>query len=133
MPRLVYALLANDLIVDRESGSVSFIRAVEHAQVRALPARLPSLWLGSLWELDGSGAFAVELRLRAPSGGQTVLGRQDIPAAQSRLHRLNFHLGGLELAEEGRHALLLALHGGEKPLKAAELPLYVLKVAGKDS
>ncbi|WP_027177123.1 hypothetical protein [Desulfovibrio aminophilus] len=129
MPRLVYALLSGDLIVDRESGSVSFIRAVEHVQVRALPARLPALWLGSLWELDGSGAFAVELRLRAPSGAQSVLGRQDVPAAQSRLHRLNFRLGGLDLTEEGRHALILALHGGDKPIKAAELPLYVIKVA----
>jgi hypothetical protein len=128
MPRLVYAVLANDMIVDRESGSTSFIRTLEHVLTPALPARLAGVCLGTLWELDGAGPFSVEVRLHTPSGKKTALGKQEVLPAEARMHRLNFRLGGLALEEEGRHAVVLALIQDGKALKAAEMPLYVLKV-----
>jgi hypothetical protein len=127
MPRLVYALLANDMLVDRESGSTSFIRTVEHVLVPVLPVRLPNICLGTLWELDGAGPFSVEVRLHAPSGKKAALGKQEVLPAEARMHRLNFRLGGMGLEEEGRYAVVLVLIQNGKALKAAELPLYVLK------
>lgn len=133
MPRLVYAVLANDMIVDRESGSTSFIRTLEHVVTPALPARLPGVCLGTLWELDGPGPFSVEVRLQSPSGKKTVLGRQDVQPGEARMHRLNFRLGNLAVDEDGRYAVVLALIQSNSALKAAELPLYVIKVQPQQS
>ncbi len=41
MPKLIYALMCADLLIDKESSSTSFIRTIEHAVVPEMPSVLP--------------------------------------------------------------------------------------------
>ncbi|MUM77328.1 hypothetical protein GKC30_06760 [Pseudodesulfovibrio sp. F-1] len=127
MPRLVYALLCADLIIDRDSNSTSLIRTVEHAVVPALPATLPPLFFVSLWELDSEGGqpFTVSLTLTPPKGEGIMLGIQEVSPGATMLHKMNFQLPGLKVAAEGRHTLSAAIKTDSGWQTKVELPLFV--------
>jgi hypothetical protein len=133
MPKLVYALICADLIIDRDTSSTSFIRTVEHAVVPALPATLPPVFFASLWELgeDGGQPFTVSLTLTPPQGEATVLGMQEVTPGATMLHKMNFQLPGLKVTAEGRHTLSAAIRTGEGWTTLAELPLFVFRGAEK--
>ncbi|MGE4553084.1 MAG: hypothetical protein AB7D57_08230 [Desulfovibrionaceae bacterium] len=128
MAKLLYALLASDVIIDRETGASSFIRCFEHGAVRQLPAQVPPFYVASLWELDPQRAepFTVALQLRTPSGEKTLLGSNEVQPTGALLHKVNFRLPGLHVKEPGRHAIVVALKDGDRQVKAAELPVYVV-------
>ena len=52
MPKLIYALICSDLIIDKDTNSTSFIRTIEHAVVPEFPATLPSVYFASLLNLE---------------------------------------------------------------------------------
>lgn len=125
--RLLHSILCTDIIVDRESGSTSYIRAFEHGVVRRLPAQVPPFYVGTLWELDPKNKepFSVGLRMVAPSGETTPLGSNRVKPTGALLHKVNFAMPGLQVKEEGRHAMQVLLRAGDKPKVAMELPLFV--------
>ncbi len=129
MPELVYALICSDLIIDKDSNSTSFIRTVEHAVVQDFPAHLPPIYFASLWDLEGSGGqpFTISLALTAPSGESVTLGVQEVPGNDTMLHKMNFHLPGLTVQEEGKHVLSVNLKDGDNWLTCSNLPFYVFK------
>ncbi|MEF2146184.1 MAG: hypothetical protein V3573_12130 [Desulfovibrionaceae bacterium] len=125
--KLVYALLCSDVLVDRESGSASFIRAFEHGIVRKLPAVVPPCYVATLWESDPKmlEPFTLALTLISPSGEKQVLGKNEIQHTGAALQKVNFRLPGLNVTEQGRHTLVLAVKQGDTRSVAKELPLYV--------
>ena len=126
MPRLVYALLCKDLLVDKESSSTSFIRTVEHASVRKLPTRLPTIYVGSLWELqDAKSPFSVALQLISPDGTSDTLGMQEVRPEATLLHKLNFQLPGLTVKQTGLHFVAVSLKDDDDWHQVATLPLYI--------
>lgn len=127
MPKLIYALMCADLIIDKDSSSTSFIRTIEHAVVNELPAVLPPVFFASLWDLEGQGeeSFTVSLNLKAPNGESTTLGVQEVSPSGTMLHKMNFQLPGLKVEEEGKHVLSVALKNGEGWETKSELPLFV--------
>ena len=127
--KLLYAILCNDVIVDRESGAASFIKAFEHGTVRQLPAQVPPFFLGTLWELDPASKdeFAISMEVGSPSGKKQSLGSNQVKPTGAALHKINFQLPGLKVEEEGRHTITVSLTAkGRKPQAMAELPLYVI-------
>ncbi|ADU61236.1 MAG: hypothetical protein KUA35_01195 [Pseudodesulfovibrio sp.] len=133
MPKLVYALVCADLIIDRDSSSTSFIRTVEHAVVPSLPAVLPPVFFASLWDLEGNEnrPFTVSLRLTPPQGKGTILGVQELTPGATMLHKMNFQLPGLKVAAEGRHTISAAIKTEDGWKTLARLPLFVFKAADK--
>ncbi|WP_419786489.1 hypothetical protein [Pseudodesulfovibrio sp.] len=130
MSKLVYGLLTADLIVDRDSGSTSYIRTVEHAVVPEFPTVLPPIFFASLWDLEGkSEPFMVSLSLVGPGGVSKVLGEQEVTPGETLLHKMNFQLPGLKVEGEGRHAITAAVKQGNEWVTVAELPLYVFQAA----
>lgn len=128
MPKLVYALMSSDLIIDKESNSTSFIRTIEHAVVPELPAMLPPVFFASLWDINGDDTpFTVSLSLTPPEGNPMLLGIQEIKPAPTMLHKMNFQLPGLEVKGEGKHQLSVAIKVDENWETLAELPLFVFK------
>jgi len=128
MPKLVYALMSSDLIIDKESNSTSFIRTIEHAVVPELPAMLPPVFFASLWDINGDDTpFTVSLSLTPPEGNPMLLGIQEIKPAATMLHKMNFQLPGLEVKDEGKHQLSVAIKMDENWETLAELPLFVFK------
>lgn len=127
MAKLLYAIACNDIIVDRETGSTSFIRSIEHAVVSKLPAQLPPLYVGSMWEMDSSGEFSVALQLLHPDEKIETLGMQEVSAPETMLHKLNFHLPGLSVTQEGKHSLAVALKVGNGWETVAEIPFFIFK------
>ncbi|WP_285906026.1 hypothetical protein [Pseudodesulfovibrio pelocollis] len=133
MPKLIYALICADLIIDRDSSSTSFIRTVEHAVVPALPATLPPVFFASLWELGDTGGqpFTVSLTLTPPRGEGAMLGAQEVTPGATMLHKMNFQLPGLTVSDEGRHVLSAAIRTDSGWKTVAELPLFVFKGSDK--
>lgn len=129
MPELIYALICADLIIDKDSSSTSFIRTIEHAVVPELPATLPPVYFGSLWNLEEAGEdpFTVSLNLVPPQGESITLGLQEVTPSGTMLHKMNFQLPGLQVKEEGRHELTVGLKSGEDWEIKARLPLYVFR------
>lgn len=129
MPKLIYALMCADLIIDKESSSTSFIRTIEHAVVPELPAVLPTVFFASLWDLEGNdGApFTVSLNLVSPSGEALTLGVQEVTPGNTMLHKMNFQLPGLKVEEEGKHTVAVSMKNGREWETMAELPVFVFK------
>ncbi|MEF2231442.1 MAG: hypothetical protein V3571_10985 [Pseudodesulfovibrio sp.] len=127
MSKLIYALLTADLIIDRDSGSTSYIRTVEHAVVPEFPTALPPVFFASLWDLEGRQGepFTVSLALTPPEGEPMTLGVQEVRPGDTLLHKMNFQLPGLRVAAEGRHTLSAAVKAGDDWVTVAELPLFV--------
>jgi hypothetical protein len=129
MPKLLYALMCADMIVDKDTNATSFIRTVEHAVVPQLPAVLPPIYFASLWDLGDKGTegFTVALQLIPPEGKPTTLGIQEIGPTGTMLHKMNFQLPGLNVEAEGRYNIAVAIKRGDSYKKQAELPLFVFK------
>ncbi len=129
MPKLIYGLMSADLIVDRESGSTSFIRTIEHAVVPEFPSVLPPVYFASLWDLEGNEGqpFSLSLTLTPPEGKPITLGVQEVTPGTAMLHKMNFQLPGLKVEAEGKHLISAALKEGEQWTTVVELPLFVFK------
>ena len=132
MPKLIYALMCADLLIDKESSSTSFIRTIEHAVVPQLPAVLPPVYFASLWDLDGNDGqpFTVSLTLTPPQGDDTLLGIQEITPGTTMLHKMNFQLPGLKVESEGKHVVSVAVKNGEEWQTMGELPVFVFQNEG---
>jgi len=130
MPKLIYALMSSDLIIDKDSNSTSFIRTIEHAVVPELPTLLPPIFFASLWDLDGDDTpFTISLSIVPPAGEPKLLGIQEIKPAATQLHKMNFQLPGLQVEAEGKHHVRAAIRVGEAWETLVELPLFVFKAA----
>jgi len=129
MPKLIYALMCADLLIDKESSSTSFIRTIEHAVIPQLPAVLPPVYFASLWDLDGNDGqpFTVSLTLTPPEGEDSLLGIQEITPGTTMLHKMNFQLPGLKVEGEGKHVVSVAMKVNEEWQTLAELPIFVFK------
>lgn len=129
MPKLIYALMCADLIIDKDSSSTSFIRTIEHAVVPELPAVLPPIFFASLWDLDGNDGkpFTVSLKLTPPAGEGVLLGIQEITPGTTMLHKMNFQLPGLKVETEGKHIVSAAVKVGDAWETVADLPIFVFK------
>lgn len=128
MPRLVFSVLCNDVIIDRETNSTSYIRALESGFAASLPTTFPSMYLGTVWEIDPEidGDFDILLQLESPGGEKADIGGQKIqPGAGAGMHKVNFRLPGLQIKEQGRHAVRLLLGDGKNFEPVSELPLFV--------
>lgn len=129
MPKLIYALICSDLIIDKDSSSTSFIRTIEHAVVPDLPATLPPVFFASLWDLENNAEdpFSVSLAMTTPTGETLTIGAQEIKPAGTVLHKMNFQVPGLRVEDEGKHILSVSLKKGDSWETKAELPLFVFK------
>ena len=128
MPRLSYALLCTDVIVDKDSNAVSYIRVAEVIHFARLPGRVPPLVVALAFERapgDDAG-FGLRLSLVAPDGKVSPMVGFSVPAAPGPNQRLSLRLAGMAVEGVGRHAVLVerAEGGGHVPL--AELPLHVV-------
>lgn len=131
MPKLIYALMCADLIIDKDSNSTSFIRTIEHAVVPKLPAVLPPVFFASLWDIEGNDSeqFTISLNLTSPSGESVILGVQEVTPGSTMLHKMNFQLPGLNVGAEGRHTVSASIKNGDQWEVLAELPLFVFMKA----
>ncbi|MGE4503822.1 MAG: hypothetical protein AB7D51_00615 [Desulfovibrionaceae bacterium] len=133
MPRLIYSLICSDVIVDRDTGSASYIKVFEHGTVPRLPANVPPFFVATLWELEPGDAapFTVGLSLAGPDGSEEQIGRNAVAPTGAALHKLNFQLPGLKVQAEGRHELVITLQHGNQAETAARLPLHVFLQQGE--
>ena len=130
MPKLLYSLICSDVIVDRESGSASYIKVFEHGTVPQLPANVPPFFVATLWELDPQEQqkpFTVSLSLADPEGNESPLGENGVQPTGAALHKLNFQLPGIQVRAEGRHEVRVTLVQGKKSETVARMPLHVFQ------
>ncbi|GEM_PF-702947 len=136
MPRLTYALICTDEIVDKETSAVSFIRVAEVVHFARLPGQVPPLVLALAFERGpegDTGAFNLRLSRMGPDGALSPLIIFTVPSAPGPNQRVSLRLAGMTVTKPGRYAVLVEVEDEGKYLQLAELPLHVVLRAASRS
>ncbi len=126
MAQFVRGIVCQRVITDQATNSVSYIDAIEELQFSSLPAVLPPFIVGTLWE-RGEEEEELEIRLRfvRPDGKHSHEFTPPKTALIRQRHRVNLTVGGLPVAVEGRHTIVIHQRVGGRWRKVASYPLYV--------
>lgn len=130
MIRNVWTVLCRDIITDRESNAVSYLRCIEEGSASGLPARIGPVYLGTLWEKVDQAPVSIRFRVVTVSPGRkklVVLQTKPIILAERR-HRLNFRLNFLVFEEFGIYSLALEFNRGDQWEAAAEISVLINQV-----
>ncbi|MBT4089300.1 MAG: hypothetical protein HOE30_12495 [Deltaproteobacteria bacterium] len=129
----IYTLICNDILTDKESGSTTYYKAIDQIMTNGIPVALPSLAVGSYWELvpDQKKVFSVRIKIIPPGNGQTreaIISK--VPKTNSR-HRVNVRFMNVVFAVEGNYTIIIETsENNEKTWKAHNeiiLPLTLTK------
>jgi hypothetical protein len=135
MIRNIWTVLCRDIITDQESNSVSYMRCIEEGSASRLPVQIGPVYLGTLWEKQGTNPDTVQFRvvLVSPAqNSQAILQTKPMSLDRPR-HRLHFRLNSLELAEYGTYTILLECYASEKWLQVARLPVLIRQIDTQSS
>lgn len=132
MPRLMWALLCQRVITDREANSVSYIEAAEALLAASLPSPLPQIFLGTVWLRKKSGdVLRMRLKVLAPDGGEVVTRElPEVPFDEKKRHRLNVNLAGMPVEKTGEYEFVVEQKVGRAWREEARVPLEILLNAG---
>lgn len=122
--RLLWALLCQRVITDRETNSISCVDIIESFSANALPCVVPSLFVSTCWRgaCKETAKLTMGLRVEAPSGKEML--RYDLPDQSleaGKGHRVNVNISGLKLDEEGEHQVDILVKTGSRWSKTAKL------------
>lgn len=126
MAKYVWGVLCERIITDRETNSVSYIDCSHAFATKELPAPVPALYLGTLWEREEAGEkLRVRVLMVTPHGKPIFeFETPEIPMSAPR-HRVNVYLNRGKVEEFGRHTIRIERRVGEEYALAAELPLQI--------
>jgi hypothetical protein len=126
MAKIVWALLCDRVIIDRDTNSVSYIDAIERLQARELPSGLPRVNVATLWARESDDdTLQVRFKLFSPSTAKSeVLFTTDELKLNWR-QRVHLNLQGATVKEEGEYRIVVDQRSGNRWRKAAELPLMI--------
>lgn len=107
---LLRVILCKDVLLDKETNAVSYINCIESLETTKLPSNLFPVTLATLWCVDLQKETRCVLKLRLilvrPDGSRETLFETPNKVLETNLDRINFHLKGLPIKEEGRHRFL---------------------------
>lgn len=135
MPRLIHAVLCQQVLTDTETSAVSYINVLEDVVVAsaALPVRLPPIGLGCSWMADADGPDTINVRVRAcfPDGESGIYEVDPIPM-DARRQRHNLTLLGVVARSEGDVVFQVEAPGPDGQwAPVAVLPLTIKVEAGE--
>jgi len=129
----VWSILAQTVLVDQFTNSVSFIQVVEGFTVSALPAIAPQMMLGSLWSRTGNET-AVHSRVKviAPDGSEALSIDNRPPGLIEAKARTITHLAGYQLTLPGTYQVLVEQRQADRWEAEAAIPFEVNVVSSAD-
>lgn len=105
MAKLMWAVLAQRVLVDQVTNTVSYIETVEQLETRSLPSDLPRVFVGTTWLRKEEGELShIRFRVLTPSGKEIVNLEASNPVdfSNNKRHRINVDLRGMPVTEAGR-------------------------------
>lgn len=127
MIRHIWTILARTIITDKETNLISYVNCIEEITTKNLPATLPTIGIGTLWEKDSNQAELLKLRISLiyPSGkSKEILKTEDISMVKIR-HRLNILAGNLIVEEEGKHNIQVEILYNNNWDVVSKVPFFV--------
>ncbi len=130
MPRLIWAVLCQRILVDRETNSVSYIETIEGLDATQLPLSAPPMTLGTLWKRQSEDdVLRMRVRIEAP-GDKKALSHElpEYPFGPNPRIRVNVYLGGVLIREPGEHHIIVEQRVGQEWREEVRIPLDVALV-----
>jgi hypothetical protein len=91
MAKLKWSLTCRRVITDRELNTVSYIDALEELTVSSVPAQLPDIVVGTVWDRDVlDEVILVRMRGLDPAGEELGVIPVSLDAPGKRRHRAHF-------------------------------------------
>ncbi|MCK9594217.1 MAG: hypothetical protein PHH68_01030 [Candidatus Omnitrophica bacterium] len=127
MIKNIWTVLASNIITDKETNMVSYVNCIEIVITKGLPAKMPTIGIGTLWEkeTDQDNSLMVKITLISPSGKIKDVFKTDSIPLPVRRHRLNIIAGNLVAEEEGEYKIRVEVMGLDKWIIANEVPFVV--------
>lgn len=134
MPRLMWALLCQRVITDRDTNSVSYIDGVESLAAVQLPSPLPPLMIATVWmRKRRSESLRMRVRVLSPKSEEIV--SYEVPTKldfdDQKRQRVNINIGGLTIAAEGEYEVAIDQYVSKTWREEARVPLEI--VLNKDN
>lgn len=128
MARLMWALVAQRILTDRQSNTVSYIEAVESLTTSRLPSALPPAVVGTTWLRDSEDdAPKIRFWVGAPSGEEVVtFVSATLDFRTHTRQRVDLDLRGMPINEAGRYVIRIDQSDGDQWRPEGEIPLEIL-------
>ena len=127
MIRHIWTILAKDILTDSETKLVSYINCIEELVPSRLPAPLPPIGIGTVWEKDSD--VEEELRVRVslvtPSNNSKLILESQAIKVTTKRQRLNIIAGNLLIDEEGIYKIRLERLNGENWDFIVDVPFMI--------
>lgn len=135
MARYIWGVLCNDVIVDAQTGQVSYIKAVERLQPEELPIQLPEIYAAVSWRKEEDEQQA-RIRMRAlnPEGEEFAATEEgDLDFGDSLWWRSRFPLFLLSVEVPGVHEFVVEQFVDDEWRTEAVLPLEILSPPAEEN
>ena len=112
MVKHIYSIACDSIVVDKDTNRASYLNTIDAGNASKLPAMMPPLSVGSLWQVEeGLNRFSVRIDRLSPSGKTQILFSLDVEvdAKVKRSHRTNIRLSGLPIEEDGINIIVVML------------------------
>ncbi|MCK4376006.1 MAG: hypothetical protein KAX19_11770 [Candidatus Brocadiae bacterium] len=131
----IWCILCMDVITDQQTNLVSYINCLERVQTTELPFPLLPCWMGTLWTRNGEASEALQFKivLVSPKGKKKVVFQSDEITLDKQNTRVNVHLTGQPIEEEGTHYFQIHQKGPKRWKKVAQIPFPVALSEAPDS
>ena len=125
---LVWAVICERVVTDRQTGMVSHLTCLDGITARGVPVAIPFIGLGSLWRTDNPGdTFQFRVFIKAPDSSEREIVCSDniqFPVKAKR-YRANVVMNGLELAQYGTYLFRIEGRQNGEWQSFAEIPLDI--------
>lgn len=127
MIRHIWTILAKDIITDNDTQLMSYINCIEEIVTNRLPAPLPSIGIGTVWEKDSDAEdnLKVKVFLVTPSGSSKLIIETQVIKVTTKRYRLNIIAGNLLVEEEGCYKIKVERLNGENWDFIVDIPFTI--------
>lgn len=127
MIKHIWTILARNIITDSATNLMSYINCIEEVIAKELPARLPTIGIGSVFEKDSGKEETLRVRysLVAPSGKSVQIVMTEEILMKARRHRLNVIAGNLSAEEDGVYKIRVEILNPDNWVVVTEVPFLV--------
>ena len=123
MIKHIWSLICQNIIVDRNTNSISYINCLEELTVPPLPVDF-SLSLGIFTHIDPIEVFKIRIRLKKPDGTIKELIVTEDYKLKTKKNRINFILG-ITFDSSGEYHFLIDIKTDNVWESFNEIPLEV--------
>jgi len=128
MAKLLYGLIVQRILTDRETNSVSYIELVDGFNVPALPVALPPFSVGTAWEpMEDETDLHVRVTFLG-SDNKAITGPTEVPGQRFQgrnRHRVNVNFVGVPVAVAGDYFVSVEQKRGDEWIEEDRFRLVV--------